>query len=59
LLHVGYTEAARRLGPEPAAGPLSQLIDWARSLPPDAIDLIHIRDWHDPDDPLQEEHLQR
>jgi hypothetical protein len=51
LLHVGYSEAARLLGPEPAAGPLAQLIQWARGLPPDAIDLAHIRDWHDADDP--------
>jgi len=59
LLHVGYSEAARLLGPEPSAGPLAQLIEWARSLPADAIDLIHIRDWHDPDDPAQREHLAR
>jgi nicotinamidase-related amidase/aminoglycoside phosphotransferase (APT) family kinase protein len=59
LLHVGYSEAARLLGPEPPAGPMAQLIDWARSLAPDAIDLIHIRDWHDPGDPAQREHLQR
>ena len=59
LLHVGYGEAARLLGPEPSAGPMAQLIDWARSLPPAAIDLIHIRDWHDPDDPAQREHLER
>jgi nicotinamidase-related amidase len=59
LLHVGYSEAARLLGPEPSAGPLAQLIDWVRSLAPDAIDLIHIRDWHDADDPAQREHLER
>ena len=59
LLHVGYSEAARLLGPEPQAGALAQLIDWARSLATDAIDLIHIRDWHDPDDPAQREHLER
>ena len=59
LLHVGYSEAARLLGPEPTAGPMAQLIGWARGLPADAIDLIHIRDWHDPDDPAQREHLQR
>src|SRR6266436_8703083 len=57
LLHVGYSEAARLLGPEPAAGPMAQLIVWARGLAPDAIDLIHIRDWHDPGDPAQREHL--
>jgi len=59
LLHVGYSEAARLLGPEPSAGPMAQLIDWARSLATDAIDLIHIRDWHDPGDPAQREHLQQ
>jgi protein-tyrosine phosphatase/nicotinamidase-related amidase/aminoglycoside phosphotransferase (APT) family kinase protein len=59
LLHVGYSEAARLLGPEPPAGPMAQLIDWARSLAPDVINLIHIRDWHDPGDPAQREHLER
>jgi nicotinamidase-related amidase len=59
LLHVGYSEAARLLGPEPPAGPMAQLIGWARGLAPDAIDLIHIRDWHDPGDPAQREHLER
>jgi protein-tyrosine phosphatase/nicotinamidase-related amidase/aminoglycoside phosphotransferase (APT) family kinase protein len=59
LLHVGYGEADRLLGSEPSAGPMAQLINWARSLAPDAIDLIHIRDWHDPNDPVQREHLER
>jgi protein-tyrosine phosphatase/nicotinamidase-related amidase len=59
LLHIGYSEANRLLGPDPAAGPLAQLIQWARGLPPDAIDLVHIRDWHDADDPAQREHLER
>ena len=59
LLHVGHSEAARLLGPEPPAGPMAQLIGWARSLAPGAIDLVHIRDWHDPGDPAQREHLQR
>ena len=59
LLHVGYTEATRLLGPEPGAGPLAQLIDWTHSLPPDEIEVIHIRDWHDADDPAQHEHLRR
>jgi protein-tyrosine phosphatase/nicotinamidase-related amidase len=59
LLHVGHSEATRLLGPEPPAGPLAQLIDWARSLAPDDIDLIHIRDWHDSEDVTQHEHLAR
>ena len=59
LLHVGYGEADRLLGSEPSAGPMAQLINWARSLAPDVIDLVHIRDWHDPNDPAQREHLER
>ena len=59
LLHVGYSEAVRLLGPEPSAGPMAQLIEWARSLISGAIDLIHIRDWHDPDDPAQRDHLEQ
>ena len=57
LLHVGHAESTRLLGTEPSAGPLAQLVDWARRLPPGDIDLIHIRDWHDPDDPAQRDHL--
>jgi nicotinamidase-related amidase len=59
LLHVGYSEAVRLLGADPSAGPLAQLIEWVRELPPAEIDLIHIRDWHDPEDPAQREHLRR
>lgn len=58
-LHVGSTEATRLLGEEPSGGPLAQLIDWTRSLPQHQINLIHIRDWHDADDPAQHEHLHR
>jgi nicotinamidase-related amidase len=59
LLHVGYAEATRLLGSEPTAGPLAQLIDWSHSLPADEIEIIHIRDWHDPDDPAQHAHLEQ
>ena len=59
LLHAGWSEAARLLGTEPQTSALAQLIDWARSLATDAIDLIHIRDWRDPDDSAQREHLER
>src|SRR5262249_10304309 len=41
------------------AGPMAQLIDWARSPGTDAIDPIHIRDWHDPRGPAPREHPQR
>src|SRR3954469_8200460 len=46
LLHVGYSEAARLLGPDPAAGPLAQVIQWARGLPSAAIDIDHHRAHH-------------
>jgi protein-tyrosine phosphatase/nicotinamidase-related amidase len=59
LLHVGYAEATRLLGPEPSAGPMAQLMQWVDGVPREAIDLIHIRDWHDPEDPAQREHLRR
>ena len=57
LLHVGHVEATRLLGPEPAVGPLAQLMDWARAAASDELGVIHIRDWHDPDDPRQVDHL--
>jgi protein-tyrosine phosphatase/nicotinamidase-related amidase len=57
LLHVGHTEAARLLGAEPAVGPLAQLMNWARSQTAEDLRIIHIRDWHDPNDPRQHDHL--
>src|SRR5262245_66026052 len=51
LLHVGYSEATRLLGPEPAVGPLAQLFRWARGLPSDGTDLVQLRAWPVPDGP--------
>jgi protein-tyrosine phosphatase/nicotinamidase-related amidase len=56
-LHVGHTEAVRLLGEDPSVGPLAQLMDWARLVPPESIEIVHIRDWHDADDPAQRDHL--
>src|SRR5262245_61808872 len=58
LLHVGPVEATRLLGAEPAAGPLAQLMQWARRMADDDLSIVHIRDWHDPDDPRQTNHPQ-
>lgn len=58
LLHVGREEALRLLGPDPAAGPVAQLMAWARAQQPGALRIIHVRDWHDPADPRQKDHLQ-
>jgi protein-tyrosine phosphatase/nicotinamidase-related amidase/aminoglycoside phosphotransferase (APT) family kinase protein len=59
LLHVGHAESTRLLGPNPAEGPLAQLIQWARAQPAESLDIVHVRDWHDAEDPAQREHLQR
>ena len=54
-LHVGADEARRLLGDDPAHSPLAQLLAWAREAP--GLDVVHIRDWHDPEDPAQRVHL--
>jgi len=46
-LHIGQMQASRLAGPAPPTGPLAQLTD------SDAIDLVHIRDRHDPAAPQQ------
>ncbi|MEK7413352.1 MAG: phosphotransferase [Planctomycetota bacterium] len=58
-LHVGHSEAQRLLGVDPTAGPVAQLMGWSRTVSADQLAVIHIRDWHDPSDPRQREHLQR
>ncbi|MBM4379743.1 MAG: isochorismatase family protein [Deltaproteobacteria bacterium] len=57
-LHVGAEEASRLLGADPAHGPLAQLMAWARAQPHDALEVLHIRDCHDPGDAAQRDHLQ-
>ena len=56
-LHVGHIEAVRLLGEDPSVGPLAQLMDWAQRVPSDSLEIVHIRDWHDPSDPAQHDHL--
>jgi len=51
-LHIGWEEAARIVGRDPAAGPLVRAVSaCARA---ENVRIIHIRDWHDPDDPRQQ-----
>ena len=57
LLHVGAREAARLLGPDPAEGPVAQLMRWARDQDPGALGVVHVRDLHDPEDRAQASHL--
>lgn len=57
VLHVGSAEASRLAGEIPAEGPLVRFVDWAHALPRETLEIIHIRDLHDPDDPTQADHL--
>lgn len=57
LLHVGPRESARLLGPDPAEGPVAQLVRWARERDPTTLRILHVRDLHDADDPGQRRHL--
>ena len=57
LLHVGHDEARRLMGDDPAEGPVARFLAWALTQPDDRLRVVHIRDWHDPADPAQREHL--
>ena len=56
-LHVGRDEAIRLLGHDPLTGPVAQLMAWARAQSPEDLTILHVRDWHDPSDARQAEHL--
>lgn len=57
LLHVGAREAARLLGPDPAEGPVAQIVRWARERDRSEVGIVHVRDLHDATDPTQRAHL--
>jgi protein-tyrosine phosphatase/nicotinamidase-related amidase len=57
LLHIGSAEAGRLIGTDPDDGPVTRFLDWAHGIARDALEIVHIRDWHDPSDPDQAEHL--
>ena len=38
------------MGEDPADGPVARVMRWAMRLD-ERLRLVHIRDWHDPDDP--------
>lgn len=56
-LHVGFSEARRLMGEDPRTGPVARMLDWAYDLPDDVLRLLHLRDWHDPEDPIVRAHL--
>jgi protein-tyrosine phosphatase/nicotinamidase-related amidase len=58
-LHVGHDEARRLLGPEPRSGPVGRFMSWAHDQVTKGLGVIHVRDWHDVHDPLQQGHLRQ
>ncbi|HSH04729.1 MAG TPA: dual specificity protein phosphatase family protein [Anaerolineae bacterium] len=58
-LHVGHNEAQRLIGDTPEVGPIARTMEWAYAQNPTNLTIIHIRDWHDPNDPFQAEHLRQ
>jgi protein-tyrosine phosphatase len=59
LLHIGYQEAKRLMGVNPEEGPLALTMKWAYSRTPEELSIIHVRDWHDPEDSFQHSHLKQ
>jgi nicotinamidase-related amidase len=57
-LHVGFAEASRLMGEIPAEGPVARTMQWALSQPNEALQVIHIRDWHQASAPEQKAHLE-
>ena len=58
LLHIGYDEAKRLMGLDPEKGPISKVMNWAYEQSEKDLGIIHIRDWHDLNDPSQQKHLE-
>ena len=55
-LHIGYEEARRLMGENPEEGQVAHTMKWAYEQTDDFM-MIHIRDWHNPDDPNHRNHL--
>ncbi|NUM42323.1 MAG: isochorismatase family protein, partial [Leptospiraceae bacterium] len=57
LLHVGFEEAKRLLSEKAEEGPIDSVMEWAYLCSEEDLEIIHIRDWHDPKDQDQKQHL--
>jgi nicotinamidase-related amidase len=55
-LHIGRDEALRIVGADPARGPLVRALSACTQA--EHVRVIHVRDWHDPDDPRQRAELE-
>lgn len=58
LVHIGYEESVRLMGLNPKEGPVSNIMKWAYEQSDEEMEIIHLRDWHDPEDENQKEHLE-
>ncbi len=58
-LHVGFSEARRLMGENPSEGPVARVMQWAYGASDEKVRIVHIRDWHNPDDPEEREHLEQ
>lgn len=58
-LHIGHDESLRLLSENPHEGPMARALSWAHQHAGDHLKVIHVRDWHDKNDPLQASHLQQ
>jgi protein-tyrosine phosphatase/nicotinamidase-related amidase len=58
LVHIGYEESVRLMGLTPKEGPVANTMRWAYQQSDEDLEIIHLRDWHDPEDENQKEHLE-
>ena len=54
-MHIGREEALRLVGADPAKGPLVRALSACTAA--EHVRVVHVRDWHDPDDPRQQAEL--
>jgi len=54
-LHIGRDESLRIVGADPAQGPLVRTLTACAAA--EHVRIVHVRDWHDPDDPRQQAEL--
>jgi serine/threonine protein kinase len=55
-LHIGREESLRLVGADPAKGPLVRALSACTAA--EHMRVVHVRDWHDPDDPRQQPELE-
>lgn len=58
-LHIGYHETLRLLGKDWKNGPLLNFLKSFYNTNPKDFSIIHVRDWHDLDDPSQKDELEK